>query len=244
MQKKLRKFTLHGDNVVECDRVFNLIVESVSNELLSLDGPYGSPTNPSYTIELSNGGGINEITFFPGFDRWNFDVKSIVKTKGGILRESPDILISETTNNKEEILFAIEYSAALPAGNQAWQRSGRAYSYGLARIPYFYIVELGGYELDAKRNKKAPRFPNPAVPFSYVCHTRAVRSPVLPVFRESPAIDVCKRKELECVFGNTELKHVMRSIFFDTCIEDSLQQLENKAVGIYSISRQRAEKFQ
>ena len=54
---------------------------------------------------------------------------------GGVIREAPDAIISEVKFGKEHPLLAIEYSGALAAGNQAWQRNGRAYSSGLAQDP-------------------------------------------------------------------------------------------------------------
>lgn len=96
-------------------------------------------------------------------------------------------------DGREVPLLAIEYCAALPAGNQAWQRCGRAYSYGLAGVPFLYVAELGGFELDSLRERKAARLPNPAVPFSYISHSVSRSTPVLPVFISNPGADTASR---------------------------------------------------
>ena len=68
-------------------------------------------------------------------------------------------------NTKEKFIYTFEFSSALPAGNKAWQRQGRALSLSLNGIKHFHIAKLGGYELDKNREKKSPRLPNPLIPF-------------------------------------------------------------------------------
>lgn len=90
---------------------------------------------------------------------------------GGVLRESADAILTRFSDDTESPILAIEFCSALPAGNQAWQRSGRAYSMAKAGIPYLFITELGGFELSVDRKKKAARLPNPAVPYSYSAYS-------------------------------------------------------------------------
>ena len=105
----------------------------------------------------------------------------------------------------------MEYSGALAAGNQAWQRNGRAYSFGLAGIPYLYVAELGGYELDTDHVRRAPRSPNPAVPFSYVSYSSSLDTPVLPVFVPNPGIDQDASSYYSSVIGEEELVEFVRT---------------------------------
>lgn len=168
-----RRLNIHGDNIVECERALKLCKESLQLKNITFDKA-SSVFCPSYTAE--NTDYSFHFTFFPGYGRWNFDILSLLRTTPESLREAPDVLITEIIDGKEKTLLAIEYCGALPAGNQAWQRSGRGYSTGKSNVPYLYVTELGGYELDTRtREKKAARFPNPAVPFSYkICRQSSV----------------------------------------------------------------------
>lgn len=170
-----RVFHLYGDNIVECERIFNLIKMSLNLTEIKLNG---SITNLQIFAKLQ--GNVFEFIFFPGFSsgRWKQDILIHIKERGGILREAADCIITEVINGSEVVLLAIEFCSALPAGNQAWQRSGRAYSFARSNVPYIYLTEIGGYELDVNRKKKAPRMPNPAVPFSYVSYSNTRKTPV------------------------------------------------------------------
>lgn len=206
-------FHIHGDNIVECERTFDIIKAALGHLIISAIGPNGSPVCPEFRLRLRNMKNSLHFTFYPGFGRWNEDILQFLREHGGILREAADVIITGvSTSQSEEPLIAIEYCGALPAGNQAWQRNGRAYSFGLAKTPYIYVAELGGYELDSKRNRKAPRMPNPAVPFSYLSYSLEQKIPVLPVFVTSPGADESSRKTYSDVFADDELTALLRAI--------------------------------
>ncbi|MDR3234474.1 MAG: hypothetical protein LBT46_12570 [Planctomycetaceae bacterium] len=118
-----------------------------------------------------------------------------------LLRESADAYITEIINNTEQILLALEYCSALPAGNNAWQRNGRAYSSVLAGVPYLYFAEIGGVELDTNRNVKAARFPNPVVPFSYIAATKRMNGFCIPVYQSHTTITEKLIEKYSPVFG-------------------------------------------
>ena len=115
---------------------------------------------------------------FPGFnknthDRWKTNILELLKQQGSFLDETPDVILTRVNGEYEEIIVAIEFCSALQAGNQAWQRSGRAYSTGRTECAYLYIVDFVKYELDTNtRTRKALRYPNAAVPYSYISHSK------------------------------------------------------------------------
>ncbi len=127
----------------------------------------------------------------PGFNksgrrRWPSNIFSVLQENGSFLEETPDAIISEVKDNQETILYAIEFCSALQAGNQAWQRNGRAFSTGRTGCPYLYIVDFVKYELDSKtREHKALRFPNPVVPYSYINFSRETKNFVAQVYVRS-----------------------------------------------------------
>ena len=205
-----RQFAIHGDNIVECERTLGLIELALAEQNPSKKGPFGSPTNPSFEFELGSEGKAMVFTFFPGFGRWDVDILQLLLDRGGIIREAPDVIISDVTSGQEVPLIAMEYSGALAAGNQAWQRSGRAFSSGLAQLPYLYVAELGGNELNAERTKPVTRLPNPAVPFSYLSFSCLVDTPVLPVLVLNPGANESVKTDFASVIGEDGLIEFIR----------------------------------
>lgn len=169
---------IHGDNIVECERISDLIIEylapskthryfsSLSCISIDLDFVY---KNNSYKWSLELFPGFNK----PTSNRWKSNILELLRQEGSFLDETPDAIITRVNDSTEKIVLAIEFCSALQAGNQAWQRSGRAYSTGRTKCSYMYIVDFIKYELDTKtRARKALRYPNPAVPYSYITYSK------------------------------------------------------------------------
>ena len=176
----ITNFHIYGDNIIECERTLFIIQKSLNLKESKIKGPFNSAFTPTFEIEI--GSDKYSFIFFPGFGRWNLDILNLIRENGGLLREATDAVISRVENGSEKIILSIEYCSALPAGNQAWQRSGRAYSFPRAGVPFLYIAEIGGFELNELREKKAARLPNPAIPFSYVSYSFYAPAPVIPVY--------------------------------------------------------------
>ena len=231
MSEKWRRFHIHGDNIVECERTLHLIERGFKEDEIRLIGPLGVPTNPEFHLRSLKSETTMEFTFFPGFGRWNHDIHQLVLDRGGTLNEYADAILSEVTSGQEVPILAMEYSGALAAGNQAWQRSGRAYSFGLAGIPFLYVGELGGYELGPNRVPKSARFPNPAVPFSYLSFSTVTQVPVLPIFVRSPIADDTTQADYRSVFGEADLENIIRMIILKEDISDVISSIEEKALA-------------
>lgn len=171
-------FRIHGDNVVECERIANVIITETKPTSItySLFSPSTIAMNLSFSYQ--NNSYKWRLELLPGFNkagrhRWQADIFKALKNNGSFLDETPDAIITRIDNQTETILCAIEFCSALQAGNQAWQRSGRAFSTGRTGCPYIYIVDFVKYELNSStRERKALRFPNPAVPYSYISFSR------------------------------------------------------------------------
>lgn len=222
----IRKLNIHGDNIVECERAFRLCKIALCIETSSISK--GSTVFcPRYNASTKTDDYF--FTFFPGYGRWNKDILSLLHTEKDSLREAPDVVITEVVKEIEKPLLAIEYCGALPAGNQAWQRSGRGYSTGKSKIPYLYIAELGGYELDSNRNRKAARTPNPAIPFSYITYSRE-HSMVLPIYEKSPGCDEESERLYQDVFSEKQLVEIVECILLGKDYSEAEKELENKII--------------
>jgi hypothetical protein len=224
------KIHVHGDNIVECERILALIESSLAGEIKRVRGPLGSPVCPEFEFELKTRPKPLRLVLFPGFRRWDEDILEYIRNMGGSLREAADIILSSVGEKEELPILSIEFCGALPAGNQAWQRSGRAYSLGLARIPFLYIAEIGGYELDSDRKIKAPRLPNPAIPFSYLSYSVYQKVPVLPVFIASSGADKISKTRYKDIIGNFELLKFLRAIILGEDSTSYAQGLLEKAL--------------
>ena len=227
----IRKLNIHGDNIVECERAFKLCKKALGIKTSSI-AKESTVFCPAYNASTE----IDDyfFTFFPGYGRWNKDILSLLHTEKDSLREAPDVLITEIEKEIEKPLLAIEYCGALPAGNQAWQRSGRGYSTGKSKVPYLYIAELGGYELDSNRNRKAARTPNPAIPFSYITYTKEY-STVLPIYEKSPGCDEKSERLYQDVFSEEQLLIIMECILLGKEYTEAEKELENKIIKFIQI---------
>ena len=227
----IRKLNIHGDNIVECERAFKLCKKALDIKTSSI-AKESTVFCPTYNASTETDDYF--FTFFPGYGRWNKDILSLLHTEKDSLREAPDVVITEIENEIEKPLLAIEYCGALPAGNQAWQRSGRGYSTGKSKVPYLYIAELGGYELDSNRNRKAARTPNPAIPFSYITYTKEY-STVLPIYEKSPGCDAESERLYQDVFSEEQLLVIVESILLGKEYTEAEKELENKIIKFIQI---------
>lgn len=215
-------YRIHGDNIVECERIANLIISTVHPSAKSIKKTLISPATISIKISFFyDGVHMNwELLLLPGFNkagrsRWAGDIFKSLREHGSFLDETPDAIITKLEgNNTERILCAIEFCSALQAGNQAWQRSGRAFSTGRTGCPYLYIVDFVKYELDPKtRERKSLRFPNAAVPYSYINYSKFSGNFVAQVYVKSESFDKKLDPALENFdetnFAETELAHFL-----------------------------------
>jgi hypothetical protein len=228
----MKKYNIYGDNIVECERVVEIIQKGGGYKIIERRG---NPTNIELVATRTNGD-VLEITLYPGFGRWENSIIENMELNGTPLREAPDSIVTKIDGEKEQALVAIEFCSALPAGNQAWQRSGRAYSYGKLGVPYLYITEIGGYELDINRNKKAPRLPNPAVPFSYTVNTKRQLGTTLIINTMSPgADDFNKEKYLDAISDEIYCEYVVKVIEEDKAQFELAEEIRTRSLKYIEI---------
>lgn len=195
-------FRIHGDNVVECERIAKVIIAETAPTSItySLFSPSTIAINLSFSYQSNSYEWRLEL--LPGFNkagrhRWQANIFKALKDNGSFLDETPDAIISRIDNQTETILCAIEFCSALQAGNQAWQRSGRAFSTGRTGCPYIYMVDFVKYELNSStRERKALRFPNPAVPYSYISFSQETNNFIAQVYVRSEEFDKTREPKL------------------------------------------------
>lgn len=224
---------IHGDNIIECERGLHLIANSFSAKIQHL---VSAPYMPEYEI-LDNRIVLFHVTLLPGHKRWGTNIQTIFQSHGSLLRETTDVIITKVSKDKiyEEILLAVEFSAALPAGNNAWQRNGRALACALVGIPYLYFTEVGGIELDKNRKPKAPRFPNPIVPFSYLTITETYGVLCLPVYTPSPSSSENIYTQFSPATGTEDVKDVIRYAIENKLTPQPYEILVQKTIAMVNI---------
>lgn len=219
----IQTFKIHGDNIVECERIFNFISRRIN--ILDINKQFISHAAIQVDISFiyNNSKFQWRLIYHPGFNkanrrRWNNNIFDSLKAVGSFLDETPDAIITQVNfdEQKEKILCAIEFCSALQAGNQAWQRSGRAYSTIRTGCQYLYIVDFVKYELDTTtRKRKTIRTPNPAIPYSYINNTQQENVFGVQAFIKSEEFDE----------SNPLLKNFDESVFSEDDIADYLINL-------------------
>lgn len=224
----MRQIRVHGDNIIECERTLKLICEAfyVTPQLYA-DAPIYKPVYQAIYADTTF-----VIELLPGHDRWGLSVANEIAKYGGVLREGADSYITEVVDANEKLLLAIEYCSALPAGNNAWQRNGRAFSCVLAGVPYLYYAEIGGIELDENREYKAPRFPNPIVPFSYISASRRFGVNCIPVYRPHPAIPTPIYKMFQSSFGMQDSSDLIKNLLLGIDYSEHRKTLNEKCISL------------
>jgi len=240
----MMKLRIHGDNIIECERTLSLIALAYNGKVVAKSK---SIIVPSYSIK-SIEEEIFEVELLGGHDRWNVNFNTELTKYGAPLREATDAYITRVSKDEktEELLLAIEFCNALPAGNNAWQRNGRAVTCAEIGIPYFYFAEIGGVELDGDRKVKAPRFPNPIVPFSYLTSSKSLNVVSVPIYEAHPAITNELRKKFTHIFGKEASLNLLKSIIEQSQINDAMDVLIEKGttlVKILSNDRKRVDTF-
>lgn len=230
-----KNFNIHGDNIVECVRAFEYIVAGLDALVKEILGPSVSVTCPVYTVMLDRYELV--FQFLPGYGerRWNQDVLAFIQRSGGRLREAADAIVTLIEDGEEHSVAAIEFCGALPAGNQAWQRQGRAFSFAHAEVPYFYVAELGGFELDTDRERKAERMPNPAIPFSFIAMTQYSGSVCLPVYEANAGATPETIERYGPIFGKSEFLEFLKLAVLGDATEIVASELGDKCVALVEL---------
>jgi hypothetical protein len=230
-----KTFNIYGDNIVECVRAFDYVVGGLGDLVKEVLGPSVSVTCPVYTVKLE--GRELVFQFLPGYGdgRWNQDVLGFIQRSGGRLREAADAIITLKENGEEQPVAAIEFCGALPAGNQAWQRQGRAFSFAHAEVPYFYVAELGGFELNADRERKAERMPNPAIPFSFFAMTQYRGSVCLPVYEANAGATGETIERFGPIFGKHKFLEFLKLAVLGDPTEQAAKDLGDKCVALVKL---------
>lgn len=221
------ELSVYGDNILECERMFDLIykgfgkVDYEETDLSHIYSPRRVIKNSEYEVV---------VQLFPDYKsktRWHKEgLLHILVENGANLTEAPDVILTRTEGNQEIILLAIEFSSALPAGNQAWQRSGRALSFSEVGIPYLYINDIGLEELDANRESKAERSSNPLVPLSYIKHTQRTSSFTLSVLNPSQLIKLDEINKNYLV--DREVINLISNLIYSRNIDKEVESLNSK----------------
>ena len=227
-----KELNIYGDNIVECFKIITRIRKVFKLDELSLDVSTKFLT-PKVTGKSANYRFIFNI--YANFDKWeNNPITFISKKYQSKLQEYPDVIVFEKKEKEEILLFAVEFSNALSAGNQAWQRQGRCFSFSNSKINFFYVVELGGSELDSNRKEKSIRYPNPVVILSYLNFMEKFKKPFYPIFElSSNSTDNFRNEYKEIVSKND----------FENCLNDILTTNEISNKNIISITNKTKEYF-
>jgi hypothetical protein len=98
-----------------------------------------------------------------------------------------------------------------------------------------YYAEIGGVELDENRAVKAPRFPNPVVPFSYLTATKRMTAFCIPVYQAHPSITEELNNKYKSVFGYSDSLEIVKGIILKTDFSKVITTLIQKALSLVTL---------
>jgi hypothetical protein len=128
-------FKIHGDNIVECERIFNFISRRL--DIIDINKQFISQAAIQVDINfIYNKSSFQwRLIYHPGFNkanrkRWNNNIFDTLKAAGSFLDETPDAVITQVDfeEQKEKILCAIEFCSALQADNSGGVLSNTAWA--------------------------------------------------------------------------------------------------------------------
>jgi len=237
MSQILQEFRIHGDNILECERTLKLII--LAFEVQDKDVIFLGEAAYAPVYKITKNEQTFKIKLFPGYDRWGINLKQYLVDSGAVLREATDTIVTKLIGKDDKLyeqpILSLEFCGALPAGNNAWQRCGRALASAYAKIPYLYFAEIGGVELDAGRKIKASRFPNPLVPFSYLTLGEVEKTIAIPVFIGSASLDNTLKQKFEKYFGLKEAIVLIKNILLENNANEAIVKLKKYAAKIIRI---------
>lgn len=239
METDLPVLRIHGDNILECERALHLIAQALELEIIYLPSPIYFPR-----FELvENATARFHVELLAGHARWNVSLQNVLREYGAPLREATDALITRVQEDgTESILLALEFSSALPAGNNAWQRHGRALTCATVGVPYLYFADVGGVELGAARKVKASRFPNPIVLFSYLAAGSLFKSVCVPVYAASYTISESLRAQFTTAFDEVRGISLIRALLTNSNVEPIHQELRTRALRMTVLLAERRKR--
>ena len=116
-EKKMDLFRIHGDNIVECERIANVIIKETRPTTCNIT--LVSPSTMVFELNFLYAGTYSEwrLELLPGFNkagrhRWNGNIFKALKDSGSFLDETPDAIITSVKGGNESILCAIEFCSA------------------------------------------------------------------------------------------------------------------------------------
>ena len=96
-------FRIHGDNIVECERVMDLIIKETNP--IEKKVFLSSPSTIVFEINFNyKNKDINwRLELLPGFNksnnkRWKSNIFNTLFQNGSFLKETPDVIISKVTS--------------------------------------------------------------------------------------------------------------------------------------------------
>ena len=235
-------FRIHGDNIIECERGLEILKEIFVADVRMRPS---LPFQPRFIVTPAVGAAF-DVELLPGHGRGGVNLQQWLRDHGAPLREATDVLLTRLSSDgtAEAMVAALEFCSALPAGNNAWQRNGRALACVAVGLPYLYFAEIGGVELGADRKVKAPRFPNPLVPFSYLTATREYDVVCLPVYGPSPSSTAAIREIFSAAFAEEQGRNLLKAVIEGREPAEARREIELralKAIEILAAQRQRTD---
>lgn len=140
-QKQVHGFRVYGDNLAECHKFCEMLVDYGEKLAFEYKGTEGPDDIPVYLFQHES----VDIGLLPAgrYEDWPEDQRP------SIGQEASDIILCYAKSKDEvgEPVLGIEFNDAISAGNQDWQRFPRIAQAAERNVPYIYTVNIASAEV-------------------------------------------------------------------------------------------------
>lgn len=187
----INAFQVYGDNLGECQKFCNLLVEFGPECGLKFGKTIGCMDRPIYLFEHND----LKIGLLPcgRYKDWKRDRRPYIGY------EDPDIILCHMLepNNVGKPILGIEFNDAIEAGNNAWQRVPRIVQAAEKGIPFIYSIPI--CDAEVKDGKiKSFRHPNVIVQIAQLILMAENNTLSLTTYTDSPWFRSASNKGIVC----------------------------------------------
>jgi hypothetical protein len=188
---EINAFQVYGDNLGECQKFCELLIEFGAKFGLKFDKLVGHIDRPIYLFEYED----LKIGLLPcgRYKDWKRDRRPYIGY------EDPDIILCHVLepNKVGKPILGIEFNDAIEAGNNAWQRVPRIVQAAEKGIPFIYSIPI--CDAEVKDGKiKSFRHPNVIIQIAQLILMAENNALSLTTYTESPWYESASNKGIVC----------------------------------------------
>ena len=207
-------YRVYGDNILECLTLIEWLNQTAYSGFVKL-GETGPLDRKIHIYRSQNGSTTYAFQLCPYYGGTGRASLWPLNPLENYFAEKPDVVVTRLLESglESKPVLAIEFCDALQAGNQAWQRFRRAYDAALARIPYFYVLPLIGWERDSGGlTLKGARYQNAQITLAQLALSSKYGTPSLQLYTKTSWTRLAEREGLPLPVNRAEFANISHAV--------------------------------